>query len=51
MGLELWDSSPVFAAEMRACEDALRPHTGWSLRRCWPVRWTGSTWCNRRCSR
>ncbi|MBM2623628.1 SDR family NAD(P)-dependent oxidoreductase [Actinoplanes sp. LDG1-06] len=32
MGLELWDSSPVFAASMRACEDALRPHTGWSLR-------------------
>ncbi|MGC4746993.1 SDR family NAD(P)-dependent oxidoreductase [Micromonospora sp. DT201] len=32
MGLELWDSSPVFAAEMQACEEALRPHTGWSLR-------------------
>ncbi|MDG4810795.1 SDR family NAD(P)-dependent oxidoreductase [Micromonospora sp. WMMD1120] len=32
MGLELWDSSPVFAAQMRACDEALRPHTGWSLR-------------------
>ncbi|MDG4810794.1 type I polyketide synthase [Micromonospora sp. WMMD1120] len=32
MGLELWDTSPVFAAEMRACEEALRPYTGWSLR-------------------
>ncbi|MGC4746992.1 SDR family NAD(P)-dependent oxidoreductase [Micromonospora sp. DT201] len=32
MGLELWDSSPVFAAQMRACEEALLPHTGWSLR-------------------
>ncbi|MEK8104511.1 type I polyketide synthase [Micromonospora sp. M12] len=32
MGLELWDSSPVFAASMRACGEALRPHTGWSLR-------------------
>ncbi|MET8094454.1 SDR family NAD(P)-dependent oxidoreductase, partial [Micromonospora sp. NPDC005220] len=33
MGLELWDSSPAFAAEMRTCEDALRPYTGWSLRK------------------
>ncbi|MEK8104543.1 acyltransferase domain-containing protein [Micromonospora sp. M12] len=32
MGLELWDTSPVFAAEMQACEEALLPHTGWSLR-------------------
>ncbi|MEK8104516.1 acyltransferase domain-containing protein [Micromonospora sp. M12] len=32
MGLELWDSSPVFAEQMRACEEALLPHTGWSLR-------------------
>ncbi|WP_309238805.1 type I polyketide synthase [Actinoplanes aureus] len=32
MGLELWDTSPVFAASMQACEEALRPHTGWSLR-------------------
>ncbi|WP_456320244.1 type I polyketide synthase, partial [Micromonospora tarensis] len=32
MGLELWDSSPVLAEQMQACEDALRPHTGWSLR-------------------
>ncbi|MET8094337.1 SDR family NAD(P)-dependent oxidoreductase, partial [Micromonospora sp. NPDC005220] len=32
MGLQLWDSSPVFAAQMRACDEALRPHTGWSLR-------------------
>ncbi|WP_236048373.1 type I polyketide synthase [Paractinoplanes ovalisporus] len=32
MGLELWDSSPVFAESMQACEEALRPHTGWSLR-------------------
>nr|WP_309232369.1 type I polyketide synthase [Micromonospora tarensis] len=32
MGLELWDASPVFAEQMRACDDALRPHTGWPLR-------------------
>ncbi|MBG0567811.1 SDR family NAD(P)-dependent oxidoreductase, partial [Actinoplanes sp. NEAU-A11] len=32
MGLALWDSSPVFAASMQACEEALKPHTGWSLR-------------------
>jgi acyl transferase domain-containing protein/NADPH:quinone reductase-like Zn-dependent oxidoreductase/acyl carrier protein len=32
MGRELWDTSPVFAASMQACEVALRPHTGWSLR-------------------
>ncbi|MBM2619540.1 type I polyketide synthase, partial [Actinoplanes sp. LDG1-06] len=32
MGLELWDSSPVFAESMRACAEALRPYTGWSLR-------------------
>ncbi|WP_309232403.1 type I polyketide synthase [Micromonospora tarensis] len=32
MGLELWDSSPVFAASMQACAEALRPYTGWSLR-------------------
>ncbi|MET8094453.1 beta-ketoacyl synthase N-terminal-like domain-containing protein, partial [Micromonospora sp. NPDC005220] len=32
MGVELWDSSPVFAAQMQACDEALRPYTGWSLR-------------------
>ncbi|MDG4810796.1 SDR family NAD(P)-dependent oxidoreductase [Micromonospora sp. WMMD1120] len=32
MGLELWDTAPVFAASMEACAEALRPHTGWSLR-------------------
>nr|ACB46486.1 polyketide synthase [Actinomadura kijaniata] len=31
MGLELMESSPVFAEHLRACDEALRPHTGWSL--------------------
>ncbi|WP_067833275.1 type I polyketide synthase, partial [Actinomadura kijaniata] len=31
MGLELMESSPVFAEHLRACEQALRPHTGWAL--------------------
>jgi acyl transferase domain-containing protein/acyl carrier protein len=31
MGLELLDSSPSFAARMRACEEALAPHVDWSL--------------------
>ncbi len=31
MGLELLESSPVFAEQMRACEDALAPHVDWSL--------------------
>ncbi|MER5556442.1 type I polyketide synthase [Streptomyces sp. NPDC002793] len=32
MGRELWDSSPVFAAWMSRCEEALSPHVDWSLR-------------------
>ena len=32
MALALWDGSDVFAAQMQACADALRPHTGWELR-------------------
>ncbi|MFP5361144.1 MAG: SDR family NAD(P)-dependent oxidoreductase [Thermoleophilia bacterium] len=32
MALDLWDRSEVFADRMRACADALRPHTGWDLR-------------------
>ncbi|HZN19092.1 MAG TPA: acyltransferase domain-containing protein, partial [Micromonosporaceae bacterium] len=31
MGLELAASSPVFAARLRECAEALAPHTGWSL--------------------
>jgi acyl transferase domain-containing protein/acyl carrier protein len=31
MGRELWDSSPVFAEQMRACEEALEPWVPWSL--------------------
>jgi polyketide synthase 7 len=31
MGLSLMESSGVFRAEMEACADALRPHTGWFL--------------------
>ncbi|HZN20233.1 MAG TPA: beta-ketoacyl synthase N-terminal-like domain-containing protein, partial [Micromonosporaceae bacterium] len=31
MGLELARSSPVFAARLRECGEALAPHTGWSL--------------------
>jgi acyl transferase domain-containing protein/NADPH:quinone reductase-like Zn-dependent oxidoreductase/short-subunit dehydrogenase/acyl carrier protein len=31
MGLELLEESEVFAAELRACAEALAPHTGWSL--------------------
>ncbi|PAZ11416.1 polyketide synthase, partial [Streptomyces sp. SA15] len=32
MGRELWDASPVFAESMVACERALAPFVGWSLR-------------------
>ncbi|RST05649.1 acyltransferase domain-containing protein [Streptomyces sp. WAC07149] len=32
MALELYDSSPVFAARLDACAEALSPHTDWSLR-------------------
>ncbi|MFF5257238.1 type I polyketide synthase [Streptomyces leeuwenhoekii] len=32
MGRELWDSSPVFAESMAACERALAPWVEWSLR-------------------
>jgi acyl transferase domain-containing protein/acyl carrier protein len=32
MGRELWETSPVFAAQMSACEQALAPYTDWSLR-------------------
>ncbi|MFD4688379.1 type I polyketide synthase, partial [Streptomyces sp. NPDC058461] len=31
MGRELWESSPVFAASMEACGEALAPFTDWSL--------------------
>ncbi len=31
MAVQLWDFSPVFAAQMRACGQALAPHVGWSL--------------------
>jgi pimaricinolide synthase PimS1 len=31
MGVELLDSSPVFAARFRACEQALEPYLGWSV--------------------
>ncbi|MEU4120523.1 type I polyketide synthase, partial [Kitasatospora sp. NPDC028055] len=31
MGLQLLDTSPVFAEHLHACDQALRPHTGWSL--------------------
>ncbi|MBF9130923.1 acyltransferase domain-containing protein, partial [Plantactinospora sp. S1510] len=32
MAVELWDTSPVFAARMAECERALRPYVDWSLR-------------------
>jgi acyl-CoA synthetase (AMP-forming)/AMP-acid ligase II/3-oxoacyl-(acyl-carrier-protein) synthase/malonyl CoA-acyl carrier protein transacylase len=32
MGRELIRSAPVFAQAMAACDDALRPHLGWSVR-------------------
>ena len=31
MGVELLDSSPVFAARLRACEQAFAPHLSWSI--------------------
>ena len=31
MAVELWDSSPVFAASMRACSAALTPFVDWDL--------------------
>ncbi|MFE1554934.1 type I polyketide synthase [Streptomyces sp. NPDC058734] len=31
MAVELYDSSPVFAARLDACAEALAPHTDWSL--------------------
>ncbi|KAB8196068.1 SDR family NAD(P)-dependent oxidoreductase [Nonomuraea phyllanthi] len=33
MARELWDGCPVFAEEMRACQEALAPHVGWELRK------------------
>ncbi len=30
MGLELLDASPLFARELRRCDEALAPHVGWS---------------------
>jgi acyl transferase domain-containing protein/thioesterase domain-containing protein/acyl carrier protein len=30
MGLELLDASPLFAGELRRCDEALAPHVGWS---------------------
>ncbi|MDC0774058.1 type I polyketide synthase, partial [Streptomyces sp. HD] len=32
MGRELWDASPVFAARMDECAEALSPYVEWSLR-------------------
>ncbi|QFY07528.1 SDR family NAD(P)-dependent oxidoreductase [Nonomuraea phyllanthi] len=32
MAGELWDGCPVFAEEMRACQEALAPYVGWELR-------------------
>ncbi|MFI9721761.1 SDR family NAD(P)-dependent oxidoreductase [Streptomyces sp. NPDC052396] len=31
MGRELWESSPVFAEQMRACAEALEPWVDWSV--------------------
>ncbi len=31
MGLDLLEAFPVFAEHLHACDEALRPHTGWSL--------------------
>jgi acyl transferase domain-containing protein/NADPH:quinone reductase-like Zn-dependent oxidoreductase len=31
MALDLLDASPLFAKHMQDCEEALRPHIGWSL--------------------
>ena len=31
MAAGLWESAPVFAERMAACEQALAPHVGWSL--------------------
>jgi acyl transferase domain-containing protein/NAD(P)-dependent dehydrogenase (short-subunit alcohol dehydrogenase family)/acyl carrier protein len=45
MGLELLDSSPVFAAHMRACEEALAPHVDWCLEEV--LREQGASWLDR----
>ncbi|MBL1097384.1 type I polyketide synthase [Streptomyces coffeae] len=31
MGTELWEASPVFRTELRACADALEPYVDWSV--------------------
>ncbi|QGV78478.1 amino acid adenylation domain-containing protein [Streptomyces ficellus] len=31
MGVELLETEPVFARELQACDEALRPHVDWSL--------------------
>ena len=31
MAVELWDSSKVFAEQMQACAEALRPFVDWEL--------------------
>jgi acyl transferase domain-containing protein/acyl carrier protein len=45
MGVELIESSPRFAADMRACEEALSPHLEWSLEEV--LRDSGGEWINR----
>ena len=56
MGVELLDSSPVFAARIAECEQALAQFTDWSLTDVLrgvdgAADSAGSTWCSRCCGR
>ena len=56
MGAELARCSPVFAAELAACGEALSEFVDWRLEdvlagRRARRRWSGSRWCSRRCAR
>ncbi|MEK8168997.1 acyltransferase domain-containing protein [Streptomyces sp. M19] len=54
MARELADASPVFAAHMARCADALAPYVDWSLPDVLAEpgrpRWSGWTWSSPRCS-
>ncbi|SON59735.1 Dimodular nonribosomal peptide synthase [Mycobacterium simulans] len=45
MAVALWDSSPVFADQMRACGQALAAHVEWSLEQV--LRGGGQSWLTR----
>ena len=54
MGRELATCSPVFAARLAECAQALAPYVDWSLDDVLAgatAAWSGRRWCSRRCGR